>query len=89
MQLVEKKSDKVWVIVTDASGLPLVHEIGDYLFSDVDPLLFLYTESNKDKFPLVIYNMTTIISVEFLKEKPEVISVEEFQKATEEAKEAE
>lgn len=72
-------SSKIWVIVTESSGIPCVYHIGDWFLTE-DRFLFLYTESEKDDYPLAIINLAMAGSIDFSKEKPETITIDEFLK---------
>ena len=71
------QSSKYWAIVTGGDGIPCVYEIGDYTLTE-DRFLYLWADTNKDDYPLSIINMAFSGSVDFSKERPDTISIEEF-----------
>jgi len=68
---------KIWAIVTGGDGIPCVYQVGDYEFTPRN-ILFLCENSSKDPYPLTIVNLAYKGSVDFTKEKPEMMTMEDI-----------
>lgn len=80
------KPPKMWAIVVGADNIPCVYQIGTYTLTP-DRMLFLWESTDKDTYPITIVNMAHAGSVDFTKEKPATMTLEDFEKDLESLKE--